>query len=116
MCRESYLDQGSAKSSKLLMVDLRHIANAYDEMANSNTVKVLRGLRKFEVMVMISLFLELKTQNTDKVLIDTIQDRCEIILNAMKTKPSELGKATNDRGQDQEMMSGEEVERKTKFY
>lgn len=72
MCRESYLDQGSAKSSKLLMVDLRHIANAYDEMANSNTVKVLRGLRKFEVMVMISLFLELKTQNTDKVLIDTI--------------------------------------------
>jgi len=43
------------------MVDLRHIASAYDEMANSNTVKVLRGLRKFEIMVMIALFLELKT-------------------------------------------------------
>ena len=40
------------------MVDLKHIASAYDEMSNSNTVKVLRGLRKFEIMVMIALFLE----------------------------------------------------------
>jgi len=80
MCRESYLETGS-KSSKLLMVDLKHIASAYDEMSNSNTVKVLRGLRKFEIMVMIALFLEQTTQKTDKVLIDSIQDRCEIILN-----------------------------------
>ena len=63
------------------MVDLKHIASAYDEMSNSNTVKVLRGLRKFEIMVMIALFLEQTTQKTDKVLIDSIQDRCEIILN-----------------------------------
>ena len=34
----------------------------------------------------------------------------------MKTKPSELGKATNDRGQDQEMDSDGEIEKKTKFY
>lgn len=99
------------------MVDLKHIASAYDEMSNSNTVKVLRGLRKFEIMVMIALFLEQTTQKTDKVLIDSIQDRCEIILNQMKTKPSELGKATHERGQDEEMLDDDDMpEKKTKFY
>lgn len=62
-------------------VAIGHIIDAYDEMANSKTVKVLLGLRKFEIMIIIALFLELKTQKTDKVLMDSVQDRCEIILN-----------------------------------
>jgi hypothetical protein len=95
MAREEYLEHG-----KRLLVEIKHIMLAYDEMANSNTVKVLRGLRKFEIMIMIALFLELKTRNTDKVLLDSVQDRCEIILNNLRTSPSQLGKATHDRGGD----------------
>lgn len=35
----------------------------------------------------------------------------------MKTKPSELGKATQDRGQDEEMLGEDDMpEKKTKFY
>ena len=56
MAREEYLNKG-----KRLLVEIKHITSAYDEMANSNTVKVLKGLRKFEIMIMIALFLELKT-------------------------------------------------------
>ena len=89
-------------------VGLRHIIDAYDEMANSKTVKVLKGLRKFEIIVIISLFLELKTQRTDKVLMDSVQDRCEIILNQMKDQPQNLGAKSAMR--DEKMSQGSDDE------
>ena len=61
MCREQYLNEKQNGQNKMPKVGLRHIIDAYDEMANSKTVKVLKGLRKFEIIVIISLFLELKT-------------------------------------------------------
>lgn len=88
-------------------VAIGHIIDAYDEMANSKTVKVLLGLRKFEIMIIIALFLELKTQKTDKVLMDSVQDRCEIILNQMKDMPQNLGAKTALR-EDEEMSVGSE--------
>ena len=39
---------------------------AYDEMSNSKTVQVLRGLRNLEVLVTISLFLELASSKQSK--------------------------------------------------
>lgn len=69
ICRDEYqkaIEQGVKK------VSVDHVIKAYDEMSNSKTVQVLRGLRKLEVLVIISLFLELKSSKQSKVLMDRV--------------------------------------------
>jgi hypothetical protein len=46
--------------------------DAYEEMSNSNTVHVLKNLRKYEVLVILALFLELKSSKLEKVLMDKV--------------------------------------------
>jgi hypothetical protein len=41
----------------------------------------MRGLRKFEVLVLISLVL---VQKDERVSLELVQERCEIIISAMK--------------------------------
>ena len=43
-------------------------------------MKVMRGLRKFEVLVLISLVLE---QKEERVSLELVQERCETIISAM---------------------------------
>ena len=57
---------------------------AFKEMANSKTVNVLKGLRKFEIVVIIALYLELTVNKVDKILMDKVQQRCEDIIHHMK--------------------------------
>ena len=42
---------------------------AFDESSNSSLVKVMRGLRKFEVLVLISLVLEQKEERVSLELV-----------------------------------------------
>jgi len=63
---------------------MSHVLKAYEEMQNSKTVKVLKGLRKFEIIVILALWLELKANKSEKVLMEKVQDRCEAILLHMQ--------------------------------
>lgn len=62
LCRDEYLDKEKESECKvaIIKVTIGHVITAYDEMSNSKTVQVLKGLRKFEVLVIIALYLELK--------------------------------------------------------
>lgn len=61
-------------------VNYTHVLDAFEEMFNSKTVKVLGSLKKAEVIVMLALWHELQIQQTERVLLDTVQDRCNVIL------------------------------------
>jgi len=51
---------------------MSHVLSAYEEMQNSKTAKVLLGLRKFEIVVLIALQLELTVGRCEKVLMDKV--------------------------------------------
>ena len=59
-----------------------HVVSAYDEMSNSNIVRVMKGLRKLEVLILIALYLE--NHAVEKVELDRLQDRCANVLKAMQ--------------------------------
>lgn len=78
---------GRRQSRKLAAAELKkvssdHVVTAYDEMSNSNIVRVMKGLRKLEVLVVIALYLENAT--VEKVELDKLQERCTTILRAMQ--------------------------------
>jgi Cdc6-like AAA superfamily ATPase len=81
ICRDSYLKNKNNLGRPLPKVGIKHIMDAYEEMSNSKTVHVLKSLRKYEVLVILALFLELKSSKLEKVLMDKVQDRCQIIIN-----------------------------------
>lgn len=85
------------KSMKLPRVCIDHVVSAFDEMSNSKSVKVLGSLRKMEVLVIIALYLELRNRKSDKVLIEHVQDRCDMILNQIKNRQKKLGEITRER-------------------
>lgn len=45
-------------ADELIPVNIDHVSNAFDESSKSSLVHIMRGLRKFEVLVLIALFLE----------------------------------------------------------
>lgn len=63
---------------------------AYDEMSNSNIVQVMKGLRKYEVLILIALFLE--NSRVEKVELDKLQERCSDILKDLKEKEESRAK------------------------
>lgn len=65
-------------------------------MSNSNVVKVMKGLRKLEVLTLIALYLE--NHSVEKVELDRLQERCVIVLRAMQE---------HDAGQKKGNMFGE---------
>jgi Cdc6-like AAA superfamily ATPase len=107
ICRDEY-QKGPTANLKKVSVD--HVIKAYDEMSNSKTVQVLRGLRKLEVLVTISLFLELKSSKQSKVLMDRVQDRCETLLAKL------MDCSLHERKQLEIGDDGEKLECKTFYY
>lgn len=65
-------------AEELIPVDVNHVSDAFDESSKSSLVHIMRGLRKFEVLVLIALFLE---QKEEKVSVEQIQDRCQTIID-----------------------------------
>lgn len=56
----------------MLIVDIKHIMDAAKEMQNSKVVQVLKGLRRLEVLFIISLHLEIKARKQEKISIDHV--------------------------------------------
>jgi|TARA_B110000285_G_C15035673_1_gene569123 origin recognition complex subunit 1 len=71
--RDKYLAEKEVNpDAKVSKITVNDICTACDEMSNSKTVQVLKGLRKFEVLVVIALYLELKSSKQLKVLMDNV--------------------------------------------
>jgi hypothetical protein len=54
------------------MVTVGHVELAYKEMNDSNIVKVMRTLKKFEILILIALFIE--NSNIEKVELGRLQN------------------------------------------
>ena len=66
------------------MVTVGHVELAYKEMNDSNIVKVMRTLKKFEILILIALFIE--NSNIEKVELGRLQSQCENILKQLQEK------------------------------
>jgi hypothetical protein len=75
------------KTGKTKLIGTNEVLTAFSELQNSKTVSVMKGLRKFEVIVIIALFLELQSNQVEKILLDKVQERCEQILFHMQNRP-----------------------------
>lgn len=63
------------------MVTTDHVSLAYNEMSDSNIVKVMKTLKKFEVLALVTLFIE--NSKIEKVEIGKLQNSCEILLREL---------------------------------
>jgi Cdc6-like AAA superfamily ATPase len=72
------------RPAELIKVDLDSVMSALDEMQNSNTVKVLKSLRKMERLVIIALYLTCQGNNQEKVLFESVLSRALNMLQKLK--------------------------------
>lgn len=54
------------------MVTVNHVELAYNEMNDSSIVKVMKTLKKFEILILIALFIE--NSNIEKVELGKLQN------------------------------------------
>ena len=54
------------------MVSVNHVESAYNEMSDSNIVKVMKTLKKFEVLILVALFIE--NSKIEKVELGKLQN------------------------------------------
>lgn len=54
------------------MVSVNHVESAYKEMSDSNIVKVMKTLKKFEVLILVALFIE--NSKIEKVELGKLQN------------------------------------------
>lgn len=80
ICRDKYLKDNPVKGTKITKVVYQDVICAFDELFNSKTVQVLQGLQKNEVVTILALYNELTSSKCEKVLMDDVQDRCNVIL------------------------------------
>ncbi len=73
ICRDLYNKKFNGDYSKALInVTYNHVNEAFNELYNSKTCQVLRSLRKYEVLVIFAIYLELITSKAEKVLMDKV--------------------------------------------
>ena len=65
------------------MTDLWDVNNAFNQLFNSKTVKVLQSLQTNEVIVLLSIFSVLRSQKAEKVLLDKVHDQCNYFLRTI---------------------------------
>ena len=59
-------------------------------MSDSNVVKVMKTLKKFEVLILVTLFIE--NSKIEKVEIGKLQNSCELILRELQeNEKQEIG-------------------------
>lgn len=95
LTRDAYFKNKEAgkKSNELQKVTYSDILKAFDELYNSKTVMVLKTLRKFEILIIIAIYLELNAQKVEKVLFDKVQDRCDNMLKVLDWKEKNIPSA-----------------------
>lgn len=65
------------------MVTFNHVNEAFGELYNSKTSQLLRSLRKYEVLIVIAIYLELLIRKSEKVLIDSVYQRCQTMITTL---------------------------------
>ena len=96
LCRDEHFSHPKGKLPKekgssrrflnkdgLSMTDLWDVNNAFNQLFNSKTVKVLQSLRTNEVIVLLSIFSVLRSQKAEKVLLDKVHDQCNYFLRTI---------------------------------
>lgn len=53
---------------------------AFSELYNTKNSILLKSLRRYEVLVIIAIYLEFLVSKLEKVLLDRVQDRCDNML------------------------------------
>lgn len=77
ICRDQHLKKNNGKfASQLTNVTYQHVNDAFTELYNSKTCQVLRSLRKYEVLIIFAIYLELIISKAEKVLMDKVYTRC----------------------------------------
>lgn len=67
---------------KLIPVAFRHALEAFNDLFNSKTVRVLKSLMHYEMMVVIALHLELKSHGAERVLLDRVHHKANYLFGS----------------------------------
>jgi len=80
LCRDKHFESEPPKGTPETKVTYKDVIDAFDELFNSKTVKVLQSLQKIERILILALHDQLSRFKSEKVLIDDLQARCQAIL------------------------------------
>ena len=78
--RERY---GNDFSKKLTQVTYKEVISAFNELYNSKQCQLLKSLRKYEVLVVMAIYMEQIITKSEKSPLDKVQDRCDNMLNQL---------------------------------
>ena len=91
---EYYKTYKGDMSKKLINVSYKHVISAFEDLYNTKQTQLLKSLRKYEVLVVIGVFLEqIKTKN-EKVSLEKLQDRCDAMLMKINWFADKSGSVT----------------------
>lgn len=80
ICRDKHYSQPNLdKTAPLTKVTYQDVICAFDELFNSKTVQVLQNLQKSEVVTILAIYIELQQKGSERVALDDVQDRYNII-------------------------------------
>ena len=65
-------------------VVFRHTLAAFTDLYNSKTVQVLKSLMPYEIIVVLALHLELKTQGAERSLLDKVQRKANYLFHSQQ--------------------------------
>jgi len=85
LCREQYESNlAKDKNSKLVPVTFKHALEAFNDLFNSKTVSVLKTLMDNEMVVILALHLELKSQGSERVLMERVQRKANYLFGSQQ--------------------------------
>lgn len=93
--RDEYTTKyGNDYSKKLISVTFMQVVRAFEELYNTKQCILLKSLRRFEILVIMAIYLEFITSKSEKVLLDRVQDRCDNMLSQLNWFTSTSGQVT----------------------
>jgi len=59
-------------NTKLILVSYKHVVTAFTELYNTKSFLLLKSLRRYEVLVIIAIYIEFLVSKLEKVLLDRV--------------------------------------------
>lgn len=79
--RDQYEEKYRGDYTKpLIPVTYDQVSKAFADLYNTKTCHLLKSLRKFEVLVVLAIYLEQLTKKSEKIPLNAVQDRCDTML------------------------------------
>lgn len=57
--------------------------SAFNELYNSKQCQLLKSLRRYEVLVVMAIYIEQLVSKSEKIPLDKVQDRCDSMLTQL---------------------------------